>query len=66
MATFFVRFVSILFLIFEKVDKAKIGLGFFKISNYISFNIWERNKQKIGQGFLTFVSIVFLNILKDE
>ena len=30
----FLRFVSILFLVFEKGDTTKIGLGFFKICKY--------------------------------
>ena len=33
------RFVSIIVLKFEKGDKQKLGLGFFKICKYTFFNI---------------------------
>ena len=47
----FSRFVSILFVIFEKGDKHKIGPDFFKICKY-TFLIFEKgNKQKIVPGF---------------
>ena len=45
------RFVSILFLIFEKGDKQNIVSGFL---------IFEKgDQQKIVPGFLRFVSILF-------
>ena len=57
----FLRFVSILFLIFEKGDKQKNCARFFKIYKYTFILIFEKgDKQKIALGFLRFVSILFL------
>ena len=39
------------FSIFEKRDKKKIGLGFFKIFKYTCFNIWKGHKEKTGRDF---------------
>ena len=36
------RFVTILFLLFEKSNKQKNVLGFFKIYKYTFLNFWER------------------------
>ena len=36
---FFLRFLGILFLIFEKVEKEKNGPGFFKICKFTFFDI---------------------------
>ena len=59
----FLRFVSTLFLIFEKGDKQKIGQRFFKISKYTFFSILKRVSAKNwARLFLRFVGIAFLNI----
>ena len=55
----FLRFASILFLIFEKGDKQKNCARFFKICKYTFLIFEKRDKQKIASGFLRFVSILF-------
>ena len=40
------RFVSILFLIFETEDKQKVVLGCFKIYKYTYFNICKTRQEK--------------------
>ena len=58
---FFLRFVSILFLIFEKGINKKLGYVLFKIRKYIFFNIWKRWQAKDWARFIfRFVSTLFL------
>ena len=40
------RFVCMLFLIFEKGDKQKNCAGYFEIRKYAFFNIWKRGCAK--------------------
>ena len=63
----FLRFVSILFLIFEKVDKQKLGKRFFKICKYTFFKIRKMWSAKIWTRFsLRFVIILFLIFEKGD
>ena len=60
-AMFYLRFVSILFLIFEKGDEQKFRLFFFKICKYTFFNISKGwSAKNWARFFLRFVSIPFL------
>ena len=55
----FLRFVSMLFLIFGKGDKQKIAPGFLRFVSML-FLIFEKgDKQKIAPSFLRFVSMLF-------
>ena len=54
------RFVSMLFLIFEKGDQQKNCARYFEICKYAFFNIWKRGwAKKIVPGILRFVSMLF-------
>ena len=58
---FFLRFVSIPFLIFEKGINKKLGYVLFKIRKYTFFNIWKRWQAKNWTRFiLRFVRTLFL------
>ena len=59
----FLRFASILFLIFEQGEKQNIGPGFFLRFVSRPFLIFEKTeKQGIGKIFLRLASIFFFNI----
>ena len=57
---YFMRFLSIPFLVFEKGDKWKNSLGLFKICKYTFLYLKKKISKKIGLYILRFVSIVFL------
>ena len=59
----FLRFLSILFLIFEKREKQKNCARFFLRFVNILFIIFEkRGKQKSWEAFLRFVNILFFKL----
>ena len=59
----FLRFVSILFLIFEKGDKQKNCARFFKIFKYTFILIFEKgDKQKNCVRFFKICKYTFFNI----
>ena len=63
MARFYLRFVRILSLIFEKGGKPKNGPGFFLSFLSIHFLIFEKGeKEKNGLDFLNICNCTFLNI----
>ena len=53
------RFVSMLFLIFEKGDEQKNCARYFEIRKYAFFNFWKGDEQKTVPGILRFVSMLF-------
>ena len=55
------RFVSMLFLIFEKGDEQRNCARYFEICKYAFFNIWKGDEQKkqTVPGILKFISMLF-------
>ena len=53
------RFVSMLFLIFEKGDKQNNCARYFEICKYFFLIFEKEDKQKTVPGILRFVSILF-------
>ena len=51
----------------KKWASKKVGLGFFNIFKCTFFTIWKRRQaEKLCEGFLRFVSILFLIFEKKE
>ena len=60
----FLRFVSILFLIFEKEHNQKNKPGCFKICKYTIFIIWKTKQAKIVLGLFKVCNYTLFNISK--
>ena len=56
------RFVSMLFLIFEKGDEQEKCVSYFEIRKFAFVIIEKGDEQKIVPGILRFVSMLFFNI----
>ena len=60
----FLRFISILFLIFEQGIGKKLGQIFFKICKYTFCNIWKVYQHTIGLCFFNICKYTFFSISK--
>ena len=60
----FLRFISILFLIFEQGIGKKLGQIFFKICKYTFCNIWQVHQHTIGLCFFNICKYTFFSISK--